>query len=501
MTVSFNTIPDDIRIPLFWAEIDASQNRTVFGSQKALIVGQLLPSATQAADTPVFITSEADAKEKFAPGSQLASIVELFRKNNSFTEMWALGLEDDGSAVAATGAVTITGTATADGTLNVYIGGQRVRVGVTTGDTATIVGAALETAIGVNEAAAITLGSGVPVTAENTAGVVAITARNAGALGNDIDLRANYGGVLAGEFTPDGLTVGTTGMADGVTNPDLTGAIAGIGDEPFDFILQPYSDTASLDAWAAEMNDTVGRWSWSRQVFGHVFTVSQNSVANLQTLGSGRNDPHMSVVGFHGSPTPSWEVLGAVGGQATTALINDPSRPLQTLQLLGVRLPDVTDRFTITERNTLLQSGIATLRYATEGVQIEAMTTTYQTNSFGSEDISYLYANVPFQLAYILRTLKGRIEQKFPRHKLADNGTRFAAGQAMVTPSIIRAEIIAAYEEMEYFGHVENSDAFAKALIVERNAANPWRVDVQMNPDLTQQFRIFALKNQFLLQS
>lgn len=501
MTVSFNQIPSNLYVPLFWAEIDASQNLTVTGSQKVLLVGQKLPSGSQAIDTPFLLTGTSDAKDKAGVGSQFARMAEFFKSNNTFTEFWGVVLDDNGAGVAATGTLTLTGPATADGVLNVYIAGQRLQIAVTTGDTATVIGAAIEAALGVSEAAAVTAGSDFPVIAANAAGVVTFTARNAGELGNDIDLRVNYGGVLGGEFLPSGVTATFVAMAGGLTNPDLTNAIAAMGDEPFDFIASPYADTTSLDAWETELGDTTGRWSWSRQVFGHVFTVKQDTVANLQTLGASRNDQHMSLVGFYGSPTPSYEVLGAVVGQSATALINDPSRPLQTLALSGVRKPEVIDQFTITERNILILGGIATLSYGSTDVQIEAMNTTYQTNAFGTDDNSYLYANVPFQLAHILRTLKNRIEQKFPRHKLANDGTRFAAGQAMVTPSVIKAEIIATYEELEFAGHVENATAFAANLIVERNADNPWRVDVRISPDLVQQLRVFAVLNQFLLQS
>ena len=91
------------------------------------------------------------------------------------------------------------------------------------------------------------------------------------------------------------------------------------------------------------------------------------------------------------------------------------------------------------------------------------------------------------------------ITQKYPRHKLANDGTRFGPGQAIVTPSVIRGELIAEYAAMEYEGLVENAELFAKYLIVERNASNPNRLDVLLPPDLVNQLRIFAMLNQFRL--
>ena len=103
-------------------------------------------------------------------------------------------------------------------------------------------------------------------------------------------------------------------------------------------------------------------------------------------------------------------------------------------------------------------------------------------------------------LARVIRTLRQSITQKFPRHKLANDGTRFGEGQAIVTPNIIRAELIARYSEMESLGLVENTPAFSAARIVERNQTDPNRVDVLFLPDLINQLRIFALLAQFRLQ-
>jgi phage tail sheath gpL-like len=83
---------------------------------------------------------------------------------------------------------------------------------------------------------------------------------------------------------------------------------------------------------------------------------------------------------------------------------------------------------------------------------------------------------------------------------LASDGTRFGAGQAIVTPSVIRSELIAQYAALETKGLVENADLFAKYLVVERDADDPNRINVLLPPDLVNQLRIFALLAQFRLQ-
>lgn len=112
---------------------------------------------------------------------------------------------------------------------------------------------------------------------------------------------------------------------------------------------------------------------------------------------------------------------------------------------------------------------------------------------------SYLDITTPATLGYIRYATKSRITQKYPRHKLASDGTRYSPGQAIVTPSVIRGELLALYRELEYAGIVENFDAYKADLIVERNGSDRNRVDVLAPPDIVNQFRIFAMQNMFVL--
>jgi phage tail sheath gpL-like len=99
-----------------------------------------------------------------------------------------------------------------------------------------------------------------------------------------------------------------------------------------------------------------------------------------------------------------------------------------------------------------------------------------------------------------LRNQKQAITSAFPRHKLADDGTRFGPGQAIVTPGLIKAELVAEYRVDMFNGLVENIAAFKANLIVERDINNPNRVNVLYPPDLINQLRVFAVLAQFRLQ-
>ncbi len=493
MSVSFQNIPANVKTPLFFAEMDNSQAGYFLQDQRALLIGQKLAAGSATANVPVLVSSIDQAKSFFGPGSMLAAMMAAYRANDSFGEVWCLPLDDDGAAVAASGTVTTVGTTTASGTIALYIAGHVVNVGITAGMTATQVATAI--------AAAVNANTDLPVTASPASGVVTLTARNKGVAGNDIQVLCNYYGATGGESTPAGITVTPTAMTSGATNPVLTTAITNMGDEPYDFIALPYNDNTSLNALQTELNDSSGRWSWNRQIYGGVFYAYRGTLGALTTFGGGRNDQHACAFGYEADvQSPVWEIAAAFCARNAKYLSIDPARPTQTGELFGILPARAGKRWLITEQQSLLSYGI-TPGYVAGGVlRIVRGITTYQKNAFNQADPSYFDVITLFTSAYVLRNLKARFTQKYPRHKLANDNTRFGAGQAIVTPSVIRGELIAAYAEMERDGIVEDSKSFQANLIVERDSNNPNRVNVLLPPDYVNSLSVLAVLNQFRLQ-
>ncbi|WP_028310982.1 phage tail sheath subtilisin-like domain-containing protein [Derxia gummosa] len=493
MTVSFNSIPSNLAVPLFWAEMDNSQANTLTATAKpSLIVGHKLNSTPAAVGQLRRILSLDAAIAYYGRGSMLARMAAAYFASDPFGELWAIAVGEP-TGVAATGTLTITGPATASGTLTLYIGGQRVQVAVLSGDTATVIAAAV--------ASAVNAATDLPVTATSSAGVVTLTARHVGLLGNDIRIIANYRGVQGGEATPTGLSLAIAQMSGGSGVPTFTATVAAMADNEFDFIAWPFADTASLDTIGTEMGETSGRWSWSRQIYGVVYGARRDSLGSHVTFGLARNDPRVSCWAAETNhPTPPWEIAASYAARNAAYIRIHAARPTQTGALDAVLPPLPSDRWTLTEQQSLLTSGLA-CGYVTNGVQrITRAVTTYRTNALGQPDNSYQDSETLHTAAYVLRTLRLRITGKYARHLLASDGTRVAPGVPVVTPAVLRAELIAAYDELEAAGYVENADLFAKYLVVERNATNPNRVDVLFPPDYINQLRIFAVLNQFRLQ-
>lgn len=494
MTISFSGVPSALRVPFVAVEFDSSraQQGPALLAYRVLLIGQKTASGSATANTLHRVTNADQVVTLAGRGSQLHRMALAYFANNKYTETWIGVLADNGAGVAATGTLTFTGPATEAGTLSLYVGGTRVSVAVADGDTAAEVATAI--------VAAITANANLPVTAAvggaGSEHIVTVTARNKGTCGNDIDLRLNYQDT---EKTPAGVAVAFVALASGATNPVLTGLITAMGDTWFQVIAHPYTDATSLTALETELESRFGP---TRMVDGVAITSAAGSQSTLSTLGDTRNSPHNIIVAQPGEDplTPPAEFAAAVAGVVALNVPADPARPLQTLAILGVLAPAEADYFTFAERNQALFDGVSTTKVAAGGqVQIERLITTYQTNAAGSADTAYLDVTTMFTLLYLRYSFRSQILGKYPRHKLASDGTRVGAGQAVITPKLGKAEAVLWFRQMEALGLVENFDQFKRDLVVERNSTDPNRLDFLLPPDLMNQFIVGAANLQFLL--
>jgi phage tail sheath gpL-like len=498
MPISFANIPANIKVPLYWVEVDPSMAGLPSINLRALLVGVMTADGAAPPDVPLPISSQAQADQAFGMGSELSRMFKAFFANNWANEVWGLPLQEPASAVTATGQVTITTAPTAAGTIHLYIGGERVMVNVSPTDAVDEIATAIEDAINAD----VTL----PVTAHAIAGAITLTSVFKSVNSNDISVTLNYYGSRGGEQTPPGLgiTLPVGGFLMGGTGvPDFTTAILNLGEEPFEYVAMPYTDSSSLFDWDQEYGFTdQGRWGWQRELFGHVISAKRGDYADLLLFGEGNNSPVISIMAFEtASPSPCFEWAAAYAAKAQRAFINDPARPLQSLSLNQIKAAPTHQRFDFIDINSLASTGLAIQKIGSDNQPMIAREqTTYQLNLYGQPDDAYELMTTLATLAKLLRNQKQAITSKFPRHKLANDGTKFGPGQAIVTPGIIKAELIAQYQIDSYNGLVEDLANFKSHLIVERNVDDPNRLDVLYPPDLINQLRTFAVLAQFRLQ-
>jgi len=228
MPVSFSHIPQGWKVPLVYIEVDPSQAGTPTFTKYALLTDYKIAAGKGVVDTPIACASMQDAINICGQGSPLARMFTAFFLLNKASPCVLLPIAEPAAGVAATGDIVVTAGPTQPGTLDLYIGGQNVNVGVSAGDTTAQVAGKIQTAI--NAVLDLPVTAGAPIGSTTT-----LTAKWRGITGNDIRVELNVLGPLGGEMTPVGLTLtlpGNNVLANGTGVPVWTNAIANLGDEP-----------------------------------------------------------------------------------------------------------------------------------------------------------------------------------------------------------------------------------------------------------------------------
>ncbi|WP_456679486.1 phage tail sheath C-terminal domain-containing protein [Bradyrhizobium sp. S3.7.6] len=322
-----------------------------------------------------------------------------------------------------------------------------------------------------------------------TSTTVTLAANAASAVGSAdvIEFRSTLGGSLAG----------------GLGQPSFTAVISAIQTLEFDYCGLPFSDTASMSSWNNEYGfGATGRWNYVRQQYGVIFSARRDTYAALLTWGLSQNAPVISTMSIEtDSPSPIWEWTASYCALGSLGFSDDPARPLQTLEFFGILPARLQNRFTQSQNNSLVNSGLAVQATAPSGnPMILREQTQYQLNSYGQSDTAFALLSVLTNLQALLRAMKSAITSKYPRVKLVPDGTRIGPGQAAVTPTDIKAELIAEYGQAIYNGLAADMTNFKANLIVEIDSTDANRVNVLWPPRLAGQLRQFDALAQFRLQ-
>lgn len=262
-----------VRLPSVSSTLLPAAVAAAIGAQKVLFIGQKTSAGTATSGAlNQNILNDNSWDGLFGADSMLAAMLRAARKINGASQFDAIALSD-AAGTAATGTFAVSGTATAAGTLYFYTGSKRNHkhtIAVASGDTATVIGAAL--------AAAITADTKCPVNGANVTGTVTCTAVNLGTYGNTIG--------LAVEGTVAGVTVAVTAMASGATDPTLTTVFDVVGNTRYQAVVWPYS--ASLTALTGFLDP---RFNVDNDILDGVgFLSTTDTLANhLATLGALNN--------------------------------------------------------------------------------------------------------------------------------------------------------------------------------------------------------------------
>jgi phage tail sheath gpL-like len=497
MAISFSNINSSVRASNVFIEMEGVSS-SVGGDYIppiGLIMGQYDQSKTSVVDNvPVQVFTADQVGELAGFGSEAhRQAIWIFGLLGGFYEnMWWAPIAEPDSAGAATGTLVFgSGPATSTGTYNISICGDVYSLPVAVGDTATSLGDDLVTAITADINSA--------VTAINTAGSVAITAKTKGTNGNEISVILNPAGDSDQLLNPSGLTVTepATGYLTGGTGVcDVETALANMGDRWYTHVTGPYNDATNIGfykaAGDARFDPGVNR------LFATYIAYVQKTYSEAYAIPATINSEWIAPSWEPRSYSPHWELQAAVMGLAMASMALDPGRPYKTLST-GIPVNTATANLTYAENDALFRAGMGYFKTDSTGdLLVGDLALSYRTNSSGaaaSDWYDLVSLHLRQQKAYNLENLF--LGSPYDRGMVADN-TTITAKNYVIKPAKVVTDLFSMIDFWNSEGWTKNPDTVKATISAEINSSNNSRIDAELTDDPAQALRIIATKFNFL---
>ncbi|BCB28432.1 tail protein [Sulfurimicrobium lacus] len=484
MTITFSEVPQALRYPGGYIEIDGSQAGLGGDLPIVLLVGQKLPTGTAPVGEVVRLSGIEDAKLKAGPGSMLAQMAARYRKVDPIFDMFMLPYADNPAGVAATSPLTVNSVATASGTLALYIAQRPISVGIAVGQTEAQIATAIAQAI-------TDAGIDIPVTAAAAGAVVTLTARHKGTCGNAIDLRLN----LYGEDTPAGLGISLVAMSGGAGDPETGDLPALIGQRWFRYVALGINDAATLDIWHAESRR---RYAVPVQAGFRAFAAFRGDYAAAAAWGETKNYEHITDTWLGISPPTTWEAAATLAAAAAPKLYNNPVISLEGTPLPYLKADVGYNDFT--NGNSLLFKGMSLMEVGKDGsCYIKRLISMYQTRSDGSVDDAYLDINIAEVAERFRYEQRSGAAQRFRGTVASKTDEGYRPGLPITTEDGVRGFLLSLYKNvlMKEYGWVQAYAYYKDTLIVEQDPDNPSRFNFRDDPVFNSPFYILAGRSRF----
>ncbi|MGN6103732.1 MAG: hypothetical protein ACTHU0_01380, partial [Kofleriaceae bacterium] len=314
-------------------------------------------------DTPVRIFDELDADAKCGTGSLAAlGARKAFAQGKlggiGLPEIWVCPCAEPAAGTAAVYTATITGPATGSGDLVLEIAGRLITVGVTAGDAANTIAAAIKSECDRVKAT-------LPVVATVATNVVTLTFPTKGVNGNDVS-RSTVRSV-------PGVTVAHAAPTPGAGATVIAGALAALYDQRYHGIVLANHAASDAVALLADAGLAWGTGGGGMVHFRFYFLGERGALGAAQTLQAAFNDYRFLIISAEGTPSLPVEL-------ATAAAVAEWSRESPVANLDGERLaitpPPASLVYTDPEIESALAGGVTPLSPDGPFMKIERLITT-----------------------------------------------------------------------------------------------------------------------------
>ncbi len=472
-------------VPGEYIEVNFAQGEASSGSAtySALLIGGKLSAGSATAgtviygpDTPVSLSTESDAIALFGAGSELHRMWRKFTLVNSTTPLYAVVVAEDGSAVAATGTVTVATTATGPGALRIFIQDYFVDVGFVSGDTPTVIATAAVAAVNAVPYS--------PVVASNVAGVITLTARQKGPRGNFIRY---FGQIKPGTSGTTVTPTASTAFTGGTTTDSSTTALSTILSKRFYYIVSAAEDSTQLGALLTQVNSQALPVTGIRQ---RVFGASVDTISNAITLSTALNGARCELTWLKDSDMPPCEL--AANMAAIYALEEAPLVPRLNFSSYGSDAKTATNwrvKAPLSGAAPTRSQILSALNAGLTPIGVYANGNTYLVKRITTRFLSG--ANVDYRIRDAHKVticdryaddLQSKFALQFRGKQIGDDPVKNepTPGPQVVTPRVLKAAINRLTRDYAENSLVQRVGEVINGTIVQRESSPPTRMSAQI---------------------
>ncbi len=280
------------------------------------------------------------------------------------------------------------------------------------------------------------------------------------------------------------VAISIVGVVEGDAEPDIATALDSTALGGFTILVPAWFSATAMTALRthiATYTDSIEQQS----ILGIGAVVS--TLSSATALATALNAGAISIALLPGTTSTARQVAAAYA--AIVASEEDPARPLNTLALTGINAPVINSRLGRTEQETALANGVTPLEVgAGDVVQIVRAVSTYTTSAAGADDVALLDLTTMRTFYYVRNACRTRIKLRFPRSKVSSK-----------TPAAVRGELLDVLKKLEELEIVEEVDANAAGLVVERSPQDVNRLNASIPIDVVNGLHVFAGRIDLLL--
>ena len=291
------------------------------GKCRILLEGQYLDTNSDCDVVPDKVMRVASLRQvdcQFGAGSVLAESLKVAFAccGNNANEIWVIPRADAAGATKAAFTMAFTGPATSDGRIDIYWGDYRynISVRVTEGMTASQIATAVAAAIPTN----------FPYSSGVAAGIITLTAKNGGTVGNFLNPQVNWHGRL--DYFPQGVTVVMAQTVVGSGDPLPLDYATILGECCYCCAGALYGNNAWQDGLTAYFTEA---WACDKpQCFGHLYSYASGSLG--QILSQFRDSDVLSLMAHCVTdPVFPWLKVAAYAVKSCCSTVDNPEINIQ----------------------------------------------------------------------------------------------------------------------------------------------------------------------------